>query len=43
MAGPGGRERTDEAYAALFATAGFRFVGATPSASGVSVFEAVAV
>jgi len=37
---PGGRERSEEEYAALFATAGLRYVGATPSAAGISVFEA---
>jgi len=39
----GGRERTPEEYSRLFALAGFRFVGATPSAIGTGVFEGVAV
>ena len=39
----GGRERTPEEYSALFAAAGFRFVGFTPSASGTGVFEGVTV
>lgn len=39
----GGRERTPEEYSALFAAAGFRFAGFTPSASGTGVFEGVAV
>lgn len=42
LAATGGRERTPEEYGALFATAGFRFVGFTPSASGTGVFEGVA-
>jgi hypothetical protein len=42
LAAPGGRERTTEEYAALVAAAGFRWVGATPSASGHAVFEGVA-
>lgn len=40
LVGPGGRERTAAAYAALFAAAGLRFAGETPSASGFSVFSA---
>jgi hypothetical protein len=43
LAAPGGRERTTEEYAALVEAAGFRFVGATPCASGQAVFESVAV
>jgi len=39
---PGGRERTTDEFAALFASAGFRFVGETPSPSGWHVFEGVA-
>jgi O-methyltransferase/methyltransferase family protein len=35
---PGGQERSDDEYAALFTAAGFRFVGVTPSEAGVSVF-----
>ena len=42
LVGPGGRERSTDEYAALFAAAGFRFVGATPSPVGVSVYEAMA-
>jgi hypothetical protein len=42
LVAPGGQERTPEEYAALFAGAGFRFTGATPTGSGVSVFEGVA-
>jgi len=38
----GGRERTLEEYGALFAAAGFRWVGFTPSARGAGVFEGVA-
>jgi hypothetical protein len=40
LVGPGGRERTDEQYAALFEAAGLRQAGTTPSPSGWSVFEA---
>jgi hypothetical protein len=39
LVGPGGRERTPEEYAALFAATGFRFVDFTPSAVGTGVFE----
>lgn len=42
LVNPGGRERSEEQYAALFAAAGLRYVGATPSAAGVTVFEAAA-
>lgn len=42
LAVPGGRERTDDEYAALFAAAGIRFVGVTSSASGTGLFEGVA-
>ena len=38
---PGGRERTTEEFAALFARAGFELVRAVPSASGLSVIEGV--
>ncbi len=41
LVNPGGRERSVEEYAALFDAAGFAFVGATPTASGLSVLEAV--
>jgi hypothetical protein len=37
---PGGRERTLAEFEALFASAGFRLVTATPTASGLSVIEA---
>jgi hypothetical protein len=40
LVNPGGRERSEEEYAALFSAAGLRYVGATPSAAGISVFEA---
>jgi hypothetical protein len=39
---PGGCERTTDEFAALFASAGFTFVGMTPSSSGWHVFEGVA-
>ena len=42
LVAPGGRERTHEEYTALFAASGFRFVGVTPGAIGVSVFEGAA-
>ena len=35
----GGRERTEEEFESLLAAAGFRLVGATPTASGLSVIE----
>jgi hypothetical protein len=37
---PGGRERTLDEYAALFSSAGFRLVGATPTPPGWNVIEA---
>jgi len=40
LVGPGGRERTAEEYAALLAAAGYELLGETPTATGVSVFEA---
>jgi hypothetical protein len=43
LVGPGGRERTPEEYAALLSAAGYALVGETPTATGVSVFEARAV
>jgi hypothetical protein len=43
LVNPGGRERSLEEYAALLDAAGFRLVAATPTASGLSVFEAAAV
>jgi hypothetical protein len=39
---PGGCERTTDEFAALFESAGFAFVGMTPSSSGWHVFEGVA-
>jgi hypothetical protein len=39
LALPGGRERTQEEYAALFESAGFRLVGVTPTAGELVVFE----
>lgn len=42
LVNPGGRERSVEEYAALFDAAGFRLVAATPTAVGLSVFEAAA-
>lgn len=38
---PGGRERTTEEYAALFAAAGLRFTRVVPTATGWGLFEAV--
>jgi hypothetical protein len=40
MLGPGGRERTREEFATLLATGGFELAGTTPTAIGLSVFEA---
>ena len=42
LVGPGGRERTHGEYAALFAAAGFRYVGIAPSEVGTGVVEGVA-
>jgi hypothetical protein len=39
----GGQERTEEEYAALFAAGGFRLVGVTPTAAGMSILEAAPV
>jgi hypothetical protein len=39
LVGPGGRERTRDEFAALFAAGGFELVGATRSAIGLTVFE----
>jgi hypothetical protein len=41
MALTGGRERTHEEFAALLAGAGFRLLSVTPTATGLSVIEAV--
>jgi hypothetical protein len=43
LVGPGGRERTPEEYATLLAAAGYEYLGETPTATGVSVFEARAI
>jgi O-methyltransferase domain len=43
LVGPGGQERTREEFGALFESAGFRLVGSTPTASGMSVLEAARV
>jgi hypothetical protein len=40
---PGGRERTAEQYGALLAKAGYELLGETPTAAGVSLFEARAI
>ena len=37
----GGQERTREEWATLFAAAGFRLVGATPTEAQVSIIEGV--
>ena len=42
LVNPGGRERSEDEYAALFAVAGLHYVGATASAASVTVFEAAA-
>jgi O-methyltransferase domain/Dimerisation domain len=43
LVGPGGRERTAEEYAALLSTAGYEYLGETPTAAGVSLFEGRAI
>jgi hypothetical protein len=43
LVSPGGRERTREEWATLFAEAGFRMVGATPTEVRLSVIEGVPV
>jgi hypothetical protein len=43
LVGPGGRERTQDEYASLFESTGFRLVGATPTAGTHTVFEGKAV
>jgi hypothetical protein len=43
LVGPGGRERTQDEYAALFESTGFRLVGMTPTAGTHVVFEGAAV
>jgi hypothetical protein len=42
LVGPGGRERTQDEYAALFESTGFRLVGVTPTAGTHVVFEGIA-
>jgi O-methyltransferase len=42
LVAPGGRERTSEEWQALLEPAGFRLIGTTPTASGLSVIEASA-
>jgi hypothetical protein len=39
MVGPGGRERTGDEFAALFAAGGFALQSTTPTAIGLSLFE----
>jgi hypothetical protein len=41
LVGAGGQERTRDEFADLFATAGFRLVGVTPTGSNVSVVEGI--
>jgi O-methyltransferase domain/Dimerisation domain len=41
LVAPGGRERSRDEYAALFAVGGFELVGVTPSESGLQVIEGV--
>jgi hypothetical protein len=43
LVAPGGRERTLDEFEALFASAEFQLVGATPTASGLSVIEGAPV
>ena len=43
LVGPGGRERTQDEYASLFESTGFRLVGKTPTAGTHAVFEGEAV
>jgi hypothetical protein len=43
LVGPGGRERTQDEYASLFESTGFRLVGVTPTARTHAVFEGQAV
>jgi hypothetical protein len=43
LVSPGGRERTAEEYAALLAAARYELLGETPTAAGVSVFDARAI
>jgi hypothetical protein len=43
LVGPGGRERTQDQYASLFESTGFRLVGATLTAGTHTVFEGKAI
>jgi len=43
LVGPGGQERTEEEYGVLLGKAGFRMTRVVPTASAVSVVEAVPV
>jgi hypothetical protein len=43
LVGPGGRERTQDEYAALLESTGFRLVGVTPTAGTHAVFEGISV
>lgn len=43
LVSPGGRERSDDEYAALFAAAGFRYTETTSTSSGIGLFAGVAV
>jgi hypothetical protein len=43
LVGPGGRERAPEEYATLLAAAGYELLSDTPTAVGLSVFEARAI
>jgi hypothetical protein len=43
LAIPGGRERTEAEYAALFQEAGFRLTRVVPTPAGPSVVEAVPI
>ncbi len=42
LVGPGGQERTGEEYTVLLRQAGFRLTKVVPTASDVSIVEAVA-
>ena len=41
LVGPGGQERDQEEYGALFAAAGFRLAGVTPAGTALGIFEGV--
>ena len=42
LVNPGGRERSEAEYRVLLEAAGFRFIGFTPTGSGIGVFEGIA-